>query len=109
MLRRGAVAVKVQRPGVLETVAADAALARAAAGWLEGLRGPGGGRLLRPALVRSVDEFFSRLYEEFDFVNERANLDAFAETMARGLARASGWAAACCCRARCQSTAGGAC
>jgi predicted unusual protein kinase regulating ubiquinone biosynthesis (AarF/ABC1/UbiB family) len=74
------VALKLLRPGARETIAMDSLLARAAAGWLQSLRWPptaSGARLLKPALVAAVDEFFSRLFEEMDYANERANLAKF--------------------------------
>jgi aarF domain-containing kinase len=70
-------AVKVLRPDAREAVAMDAALARKAAEWAESLRVPGGGRLLQPALVEGVDEFFSRLFEEMDLQHEIENLELF--------------------------------
>lgn len=81
------IALKVLRPEVRETVALDALLARRAAGWLETLRWPPTGegtRLIKPALVASVDEFFSRLWEETDYANEIANLQEFGALYGRG-------------------------
>ncbi|KAH8045591.1 hypothetical protein JL722_14173 [Aureococcus anophagefferens] len=61
------IALKVRRPRVLETVAADAALARGAAALLQ--------PLARTDLVGSCDEFFSRLFEECDYAEvENADL-----------------------------------
>ena len=74
------VALKLLRPGARETIAMDSLLARRAAGWLQSIRWPptaSGARLLKPALVAAVDEFFSRLFEEMDYANERANLAKF--------------------------------
>jgi len=56
-----ALAVKVQRPDAAALVEDDRAVAISVAGWLETLRAPSGERLLQPAIVSSVDEFFSRL------------------------------------------------
>jgi hypothetical protein len=64
------IALKILRPGVREVVAADAMLARGGARFLESLRWPptsGGTRLIKPALVAGVDEFFQRLFEEMDY------------------------------------------
>ena len=78
---RDPIALKVLRPDVREMVAMDACIARSAAGWLESLRWPpigaGGSRLLKPAIVAGVDEFFSRLFEEMDFDNEMKNIERF--------------------------------
>ena len=74
--RRDPVALKLLRPGARRVVAMDSVLARSAAAWLESLTW-GGERLIRPALVAGVDEFFSRLFEEMDYTNEAQNLDAF--------------------------------
>jgi hypothetical protein len=61
-------------------VAADAVLIRRAAGALQTLGSTrGGGRLIQPALVRAVDEFFTRLFEEMDYVGEATNLRVFGE------------------------------
>jgi predicted unusual protein kinase regulating ubiquinone biosynthesis (AarF/ABC1/UbiB family) len=74
-----AVAVKVQRPGVMQAVAADSLILRSAAGALEMLRNPlTGQRLIKPALVDGCDEFFSRLFEESDYEREAENLAKFA-------------------------------
>ena len=43
-----------------------------------------GERLLRPALVDAVDEFFARLYEEMDFENELTNLREFGAIYGKG-------------------------
>lgn len=81
------VALKLLRPGARETVAMDALLARRAASWVETLRWPptaDGARLVKPALVAGVDEFFSRLFEEMDYGNEQANLAKFGSLYRRG-------------------------
>lgn len=78
------VAVKVMRPEVQEQVRSDLALARSVAAWAETLAVPGGGRLLKPELVTSVEEFFSRLLEEMDYVSERDNLRDFDELYGAG-------------------------
>lgn len=66
-----AVAVKVQRPDLLEAVGLDFYLARAVAKTVTRLsRGPmsfGGRFALRSDLVAAVDEYGSRLFEELDY------------------------------------------
>ena len=57
-------AIKVQRPGIAEQVAADAALLRAGAIALER------SGLVKAYAVAAVDEFVSRIFEEMDFLNE---------------------------------------
>ena len=47
--------------------AADAILIRRIAASLERVKGADGARLIKPALVAAVDEFFSRLFEEMDY------------------------------------------
>lgn len=68
------VAVKVQRPDLLEAVALDFYLARGIAAAITRLsQGPGfwGRRLaVRSDLVAAVDEYGSRLFEELDYRNE---------------------------------------
>ena len=51
---------------------------------LEGLRTRSGGRLIRPALVASVEEFFGRLAEEMDYERELRNLRDFDALYGRG-------------------------
>ena len=79
-----ALAVKVQRPDAAELCAQDLALARSVAGWLETLRSPTGGRLLRPAVLAGVEEFFGRLSEEMDYATELQNLRDFDALYGRG-------------------------
>ena len=79
-----ALAVKVQRPDAAALVEDDRAVAISVAGWLETLRAPSGERLLQPAIVSSVDEFFSRLKEEMDYRQELDNLRAFDSLYGRG-------------------------
>lgn len=78
------VAVKVLRPDARETVAMDALLARRASLWAKSLNGPDGSALLKPALVRICDEFFSRLFEEMDLDNEMKNIDLFTSLYGEG-------------------------
>eukprot|EP00959_Pyramimonas_sp_CCMP1952_P249940 5225016-Pyramimonas_sp.AAC.1 len=71
------VAVKVQRPGLREMIAADARLLRAGASAVESVNGADGQRIVRAEAVAAVDEFCSRLFEELDFENEADNLEMF--------------------------------
>jgi len=71
------VAVKVQRPGLREMIAADARLLRLGASAVEGIQGADGQRIVRAEAVAAVDEFCSRLFEELDFENEANNLELF--------------------------------
>jgi len=80
----GAVAVKVQRPGLRRQVERDATLFHSVAAWLENLKWPmgtplEGQRLVDWRLVPTVDEFTARVFEEMDFVREAENARRFAE------------------------------
>lgn len=75
------IAIKVRRPGVLETVAADAALVRGAASLLQ--------PLVRTDLVGACDEFFSRLFEECDYGREVANARTFRDLYGLGVGTAT--------------------
>ena len=77
------VALKLLRPGARQMVAEDSLLARGAAARLEALTW-GGERLIKPALVDGVDEFFGRLFEEMEYANEQANLQRFGALYGRG-------------------------
>lgn len=97
----GEVAVKVQRPGIRETVKKDAALLRSLAELLESIPSPSTfikikqdgqseenkqtksststkKRLVNTELVSAVDEFMSRIFEELDYTNEANNAATFA-------------------------------
>ena len=65
------VAIKVQRPGIVSRVAADAALLRTAAKAIEATGAT------KASAVDAVDEFASRIFEEMDFVNEAKNIKRF--------------------------------
>eukprot|EP00854_Cymbomonas_tetramitiformis_P006710 gene6710-8030_t len=65
------VAVKVQRPGIRETVALDFFLARNAGGAATALLG------VRSDVVGGIDEFASRLFEEMDYKREADNMEQF--------------------------------
>ena len=56
-------ALKLLRPGARRMAAEDSVLARRAATLVEQLSW-NGERLVKPALVDGVDEFFGRLFEE---------------------------------------------
>lgn len=107
----GKVAVKVQRPGIREIVERDAALLRSVATWAESIpaihlpRNNNNNnnnndneeiiiierpkdRLIAAELVKSVDEFMSRLFEELDFRNEVNNIQKFAQLYAMDHRRA---------------------
>ena len=81
--QRDPIALKILRPGAREAVALDALLARNAATILEKLEW-NGKRLIKPALVDGVDEFFSRLFEEMDYANELRNIQSFGSLYSRG-------------------------
>jgi len=80
------VAVKVQRPDVRRTAAADAAQLKAFARYVASLQVPNVGYtgddlfvpLVRADLLGAVDEFCSRLFEEMDYSREAANIRRFA-------------------------------
>ena len=81
----GFVAIKVQRPGIIETVRRDEIMLRSIAKWIESLPSPfiaagteERAKLVASHLVEAVDEFMSRMYEELDYRNEAANLQEFA-------------------------------
>ena len=65
------VAVKIQRPALRETAAADFYLARILASMLTGVG------LLRSDGVGAVDEYATRLFEEMNYRNEAKNLELF--------------------------------
>jgi len=67
------VAVKIQRPAVLETVSLDLYLVRKAASFIGYLQDVGLRDKRRTDFVALLDEFASRIYEELDYVKECAN------------------------------------
>lgn len=82
----GDVAVKVKRRGIRELVERDAVLLRSLAEWLESIPGiptSGSNRLIATELVKAVEEFFSRIFEELDYRREAANCAEFAAIYAR--------------------------
>ncbi|PND37637.1 ubiquinone biosynthesis regulatory protein kinase UbiB [Paucibacter aquatile] len=72
------VAVKVLRPGMLDTIDDDIALLRTLAGWVE--RFSADGRRLKPREV--VAEFDTYLHDELDLVREAANAAQLRRNMA---------------------------
>jgi hypothetical protein len=81
--RYGPVAIKVQRPGIRKKVEQDATLFHSTATWLEGLEWPRGtpmeGQRVvgSTQVVRLVDEFTSRVFEDMDFTREANNMVLF--------------------------------
>jgi predicted unusual protein kinase regulating ubiquinone biosynthesis (AarF/ABC1/UbiB family) len=73
------VAVKVQRPDLLELFAVDLAALRWVARWLERWTDVAGGL----ALVDILDEFDRKLHEEIDYRREADQADRFRENFAR--------------------------
>jgi len=70
------VVVKVQRPGIAKTIAADLRILRGVAKIVQVMPH---GELANP--VDIVDDFEANLREELDFVNEAANMDEFNRIM----------------------------
>ncbi len=68
------VAVKVQRPDLMETLTRDLRLLRLLAGWF----GDWLPLQLGNDLVAIVDEFGTKLFEEIDYLNEAHNAERFA-------------------------------
>ncbi|MBO9999217.1 MAG: AarF/ABC1/UbiB kinase family protein [Cyanobacteria bacterium SID2] len=68
------VAVKVQRPDLLERVALDIYLLRTLAQWAQNNI-----KRLRSDLVAIMDEFATRIFEELDYSHEARNAERFAD------------------------------
>eukprot|EP00898_Chlorokybus_atmophyticus_P006220 jgi/Chlat1/659/Chrsp103S08594 len=68
------VAVKVQRPGIAETITLDMFLVRQVGAWLDANTD-----LLTTPLVPLIDEFASRLFGELDYIQEGKNAEKFEE------------------------------
>ncbi len=66
------VAVKVQRPGLSESIALDIYILRTLAIWTKNNI-----KRLRSDLVAIMDEFGSRIYEEMDYTHEGRNAELF--------------------------------
>lgn len=79
----GDVAVKVQRPGIRKKVEGDATLFHSVAEWMESLKWPSGSHMHGEPLlgsmqiIRTVDEFTARVFEELDYVREADNIETF--------------------------------
>jgi predicted unusual protein kinase regulating ubiquinone biosynthesis (AarF/ABC1/UbiB family) len=68
------VAVKVQRPGLVEQISLDIYILRHLMSWIKGRV-----KRIRSDLVGILDEFASRLYEEMDYTQEGLNAEKFAQ------------------------------
>jgi predicted unusual protein kinase regulating ubiquinone biosynthesis (AarF/ABC1/UbiB family) len=67
------VAIKVQRPGLVENIALDIYLMRSLCQWARNTFSA-----IRSDLVSIVDEFAARIFEEMDYENEGHNAEKFA-------------------------------
>lgn len=67
------VAVKVQRPGLAESITLDIYILRGVAYWAKRLI-----KEIRSDLVAILDEFAARLFEEMDYTQEARNAERFA-------------------------------
>jgi predicted unusual protein kinase regulating ubiquinone biosynthesis (AarF/ABC1/UbiB family) len=67
------VAIKVQRPGLMENIALDIYLMRSLCQWARNTFPK-----IRTDLVSIVDEFAARIFEEMDYENEGRNAEKFA-------------------------------
>jgi predicted unusual protein kinase regulating ubiquinone biosynthesis (AarF/ABC1/UbiB family) len=68
------VAIKVQRPGLANSIALDLHVMRTLCIWLQS-----NFKQIRSNLVSIVDEFAERIFEEMDYENEGRNAEKFAE------------------------------
>lgn len=68
------VAIKVQRPDILEGIALDIYILRGIADWLKRTF-----KFIRSNLPGIMDEFAGRIFEEMDYTHEGANAERFAE------------------------------
>jgi predicted unusual protein kinase regulating ubiquinone biosynthesis (AarF/ABC1/UbiB family) len=68
------VAIKVQRPGLADSIALDLHVVRTLAIWTQT-----NFKQIRSNLVSIVDEFAERIFEEMDYENEGRNAEKFAE------------------------------
>jgi predicted unusual protein kinase regulating ubiquinone biosynthesis (AarF/ABC1/UbiB family) len=68
------VAIKVQRPGLADSIALDLHVMRTLCIWLQT-----NFKQIRSNLVSIVDEFAERIFEEMDYENEGRNAERFAE------------------------------
>ncbi|MDW8201258.1 MAG: AarF/ABC1/UbiB kinase family protein [Cyanobacteriota bacterium SKYGB_h_bin112] len=68
------VAVKVQRPGLAESITLDLYILRNLAAWAKRSV-----RFIRSDLVAILDEFGARIFEEMDYIQEGYNAERFAQ------------------------------
>ena len=68
------VAIKVQRPGLADSIALDLHVMRTLCIWVQN-----NFKQVRSNLVSIVDEFAERIFEEMDYENEGRNAEKFAE------------------------------
>jgi predicted unusual protein kinase regulating ubiquinone biosynthesis (AarF/ABC1/UbiB family) len=68
------VAIKVQRPDILEGIALDIYILRGIASWLKRTF-----KFIRSNLPAIMDEFAGRIFEEMDYTQEGTNAERFAE------------------------------
>lgn len=68
------VAIKVQRPGLADSITLDLHVMRTLCIWLQS-----NFKQIRSNLVSIVDEFAERIFEEMDYENEGRNAERFAE------------------------------
>ncbi len=68
------VAIKVQRPGLADSITLDLHVMRTLCIWLQA-----NFKQIRSNLVSIVDEFAERIFEEMDYENEGRNAERFAE------------------------------
>lgn len=68
------VAIKVQRPGLADSIALDLHIMRSLCAWTQSTF-----KQIRSNLVSIVDEFAERIFEEMDYENEGRNAEKFAE------------------------------
>ncbi len=68
------VAIKVQRPGLANSIALDLHIMRTLCAWAQSTF-----KQIRSNLVSIIDEFADRIFEEMDYENEGRNSEKFAE------------------------------
>ena len=68
------VAIKVQRPGLANSIALDLHIMRSLCGWAQN-----NFKQIHSDLVSITDEFAERIFEEMDYENEGRNAEKFAE------------------------------
>ena len=81
------VAIKIQRPNILQTVMKDAKLLQSVATWIEAIpisrpksaSSSSSTTMIKTDLTGAVEEFISRLYEELDYHREVKNIETFSK------------------------------